>query len=298
MLDAFETRLADLLADLLAGQEEIAGVARAGATSAFGPKGARVHVRVLSGAPRSVLGDDEREALGQKGAYTLRQTLRLEGQVQLELSVLAAAKDPRVALLKAVDRVLLALHAGDVRTGGAFKTDADLGFELDGFRLEGVTTPASPTVDDRRIQIDYRYSGAFWPLAPAESGKPITTVPVRLAVLPAGLPEGLSVSAGGADLDVPITLDLRAMGGATGLLAARLRGAAPPGQLVGGTSGGPPGFVVYAPGEDEQYHLRYRPPATLSGRARVRVELRLAQPDRPTVAVGELSLEVKGGGVP
>ena len=218
MIDAFELRLADLLADRLAGASPVQLVTRVrDGVAALVAGRARVTVRVLGAQPSVELGDDRRHARRVQMSFELRTLLRLEGAVLVEVEVASAQSDTggtnqRAALVDAVDRVLVALHAEDVRDGSAFDTDEDLGFELDAFRLERVEARAEGAPDARFFDLHFRYTGRFWPVEPPVAGEIIDVAATRMATLPLRIPTALVARPGGADLRVPIELELRARG--------------------------------------------------------------------------------------
>lgn len=278
MIEEFEARLADLIADRLAGTTELTSIGRMrdGFPDAEGPSAA---VMVLSADPDAELGDDRREVFGGRGERAERPVLRLGGEALVRLEVSAAASSAeRAALLRALDRLLLELHDPAVRDGSAFDTGADLGFALDGgFRLARVTAgpDGAPALDHRRFDLRYRYAGRFWPVMPPLVGPAITSIPTRLALLPASIPKGLAARAGAPTLSIGVPLDLRALGGAVPELVARLQGAAPAGVLEGASDGLPPGFVR-VPVLDGAARLAYVPPGALDARTVAGIELRYA----------------------
>jgi hypothetical protein len=277
MIDAFEARLANLIADRLAGTTEIVAVDRMrdglSQPTATGPRAA---LAVVSAEPDMELGDDRQERLGGRGARAERPVVRLAGEVVIRLEVREATNPgQRIALMRGLDRLLLTLQEEDIRTGEAFQTGADLGFALDGgFRLARVTAPPTGTnlSIHRRFDLFYSYSGRFWPVIAPVAGPRIDTIPTRVAVLPMALPTGATARAGVA-LDLRIPLDLRATSGAPSTLVGRLQGATPPGSLVGATAGLPPGFVRLDV-TDGAVLLRYQPPAVVTEPVEVGVELR------------------------
>lgn len=308
MLDAFETKLADMLADRLAGETLIGDVRRPRVDSTPpAATAARVTVEVVSAVPTAELGDDRLEVLGQSGAYELRPVLCLSGSVVVGLALGSAsgaeAQTQRGLLLQALDHVLLALHGPEVRNGSAFGAAPEQGFSLHAFRLERITAVRSEVVpgaaDDSgpHMYCCYAFAGRFWPVEPPVAGDIITTLPTRIALLPAEVPSGDAAQrarAGGPDLEIPVRLDLRAMGGAAQRLIARLMGASPPGQLVGSAVEAPAGSVSYAVDPDGAYRVVYRPPTSLDGTARVRVRLALARAEGAAIAVDTLEIEVQG----
>lgn len=296
MLDSFESRLADLLADALAGAENLGPLGRA--ASIAGPDAGEVGiaVRIASFAPQPHVGDDRRAELRGADRIRLRPTLHLAGEARVRLMARPppgpAALEARARLIAMLDRVLLALHPERVRSGQDFATSEDQGFELDSFRLSGAAPPSPEAADPLSVELTYGFAGRFWPVeAPAE-GDLITTLPTRLTVLPVRLPERITARAGGANVVVPLRLDLDATGGAASAIAARLEGAAPPGALVGDGTGAPAGYAGFAVGADGVADLVYQPPADLAGRAEVRVETRLAHPDRPSIPLARFTIEV------
>lgn len=303
MLDDFESRLTDMLADGLSAD---AGVEVTRVHPGLTVTDALVTVQVIDAAADPRLGDDARERLGVRGAYELRPVFRFSGEIAIELLVSsspgggggggpAAAEASRPRLVQLLDRILLILHPEGVRRGESFQTGADLGFALEGFRL--LRTEASPfdTEAPDRVRAVYQYTGRFWPVEVPAAGDLISELPTRIAVLPIQLPERVVGTAGGGEVDVPVRLDLRALNGAPARLVGRLAGASPPGILIGDSSDLPPGRVGYGADADGVFHLRYAPPGTLADPVRVRVELGLSHADRPTLSLGELTIEVQTG---
>lgn len=279
MIDSFEARLVNLIADRLAGTTEILSVNRMRdglpLPTAVGPRAA---VLVTTARPQEDLGDDRQEVLGDKGARALRPVLRLDGEALVRLEVKEATNvAQRSALVKALDRLLLVLHDADVRSGKAFQTATDQGFALDGgFRLVrfDAIPLGTPAIESRRFDVVYAWSGRFWPVRPALLGPRIDDVQTRQVVLPMQLPQDLEVKAGAAPITVSIPLDLTATGGAVPALVARLQGATPPGTLVGATTGLPPGFFA-VPVAAGVARVQYRAPATATEPADAVVELRI-----------------------
>lgn len=256
-------------------------------------------VQVLSAEANHLLGDDALERLGQRGSYQLRPVLYFNGEAALDFRIAppgpGPAGDPllpRQNLLQVLDQALVALHQDQVRQGRAFQTGDDLGFDLDGFRLTRVGAIPDEPENPRALRAVYHYAGRFWPVETPAEGDVIDRLPTRIAILPIQIPEGVTAQAGGADVTVPLPADLRALNGAPVRLVARLKGASPPGALIGDTAGVPPGFVAYDPDERGVFHLVYRPPATLSNDTQVRIGLGLAHAERPTLQLGELTIRV------
>ncbi len=290
MLEAFEARLADLLADALAG---IAGLAvpRRGPPAAIPAAGVAPFVQVVHAETEPVLGDDAPVTRRIAGSLRLRTVLVLHGEVRVSLVAAAAVAQP--ARLAALDTVLVALQDESVRQGRAFDDDTDQGFELRGFRFLRAAPGAGPTpLSVATWELVFAYEGDFWPVRPEPEGPAITAIPQRLVPLPLVVPEVLSARAGGADVTIPLQLDLRTIGGAAPRVVARLRGAAPPGVLLGDAAGAPPGFVSVPVDANGIAALDYRPPAALAAPTRVRIAASLAGEDRPTVALTELVIQV------
>ena len=302
MLDSFEIRLADMVADSLSD----AGVAGAAAVVrprddvlvmvVENPDRVMISAQVLSASPSHHLGDDSRERLGRKNGYRMRTTLHFDGEVALDfqISPTPAESDPadfRSNLLQIVDLVLVLLHAGNVRNGEAFRTEDDLGFELDGFRLVGIGPLPNEPANTHAIRVLYRYSGRFWPVEAPAVGETIAALPARIAVLPIQIPENVRATAGGEDARIPVPVDLRAFDGAPVSLVARMEGASPPGQLIGDATD-TPGVVSYAPTTPGIFTVVYRPPASLNGDALVRVSLSLSHPGHKTVDLGRFAIKV------
>lgn len=298
MIDAFEARAADLLADRLSGAPGVQGVMRAGG-GLPAPSGTAAQIRLWVGAARPSLevGDDRAQVRRGAGGYELRPVLRLAGELLIELEIgkqgggSPGASVQRQTLMGALDRLLVVLNDGKVRDGTAFATGADQGFELDGFRLERVEPVPDAPGDFRRIRTVYAYAGRFWPVQPAVAGKAIEQLPTRMIVLPAERPEVLAAVAGGPDLQVSIAIDLRVRDGAVARVVARLLGASPPGALIGETAGLPPGSVGYLP-VDGRFQIVYRPPVSLSQSTRVSVELSLSREGGQGTRLDTLHIEV------
>ena len=233
MLDALEIRLADLLADALVGVDNLGPVGRIGVESEPDDGDVGIVVGVDNFSPRPHVGDDRRSELREAGQIRLRPTLHLEGEARIALTSIPPDGDQeteaRARLIEMMDRVLLALHPEAMRTGRAFDTGADQGFELSSFRFSS----AGSLPDALAIELVYGFEGRFWPVGEAPEGDVITTLPTRLTVMPVRLPDRIVARAGGSDLTVPIQLDLSATGGAASAIAARLEGSAPPGRAGG-----------------------------------------------------------------
>lgn len=297
MLDAFEARLADLFADLMAAEPGLRPPLR---SLPAAPPASLIQpvLRVLSASAAASVGDDARQVRRRAAGIGLRAVLPLEGLVAVDL--VPAGDVARPARLAALDVVLAALQSPDWRNGAAFADGSDQGFLLRGFRFaeatladEAVVAPALPM-----LRATFRYEGEFWPVRPDEDGPAIASIPLRLAVLPVNAGEALVARAGGADLAIPVGIDLRAMrlpgpGVEAGALrvVARLRGAAPPGSLVGDAAA-LPGFVSYPVAGDGVARLVFRPPAAVAATALAGIELALEGAGRPRVALAELAVRV------
>lgn len=296
MLDAFEIRTTDLLADVLAGAPGLGPVGRFGSVSEPSAGETGIALRVVSATANTRVGDDQRERLGPRGDIRLRPVLFLEGEMELVLTLAPPpppqASTTRALLIGMLDRVLLALHGEATRSGRAFLTADDLGFELDGFRLSRVGPVPEAEEDPLRVALIYGFSGRFWPVeTPAEGGL-IETIPTRLAVMPVEVPGRVMVQAGAADIVVPIRLDLTTSGSASGAVAARLAGASPPGALISDGTDAPSGYQGFAVAVDGSVAIVYRPPGAVASRTDVRIETALANEDGPTINLPDLSVEV------
>jgi hypothetical protein len=225
----------------------------------------------------------------------LRTTLRLAGQLAIS-AIISPSGGPNVGdrrqiVVDVVDSLLVALQRPSIRSGQDFQTGVDLGFDLDGFRFAGLSAPEDAPASFSTIRALYDFSGRFWPVEAPVEGDAITALPTRIAVLPVQIPERIHVVAG-TDLQVPLKLDLRALNGASARVMARLRGAAPPGQLVGATNDVPAGWTAFNLDPDGSVNVVYRPPATIATPVRVGVSTALSRAQRPFVALAELTIEV------
>lgn len=305
MLDAFEARLIEVLAEGLTGTPALAGIARArdGLTA---PTGATVQLRVrlLDARPQAAVGDDERARLRRGGGWQRRIEMQLEGEVELVFRIGQAGPperpQQRERLVRVVDRALVVLADEAIRSGQAFRGDADLGFELDGFRLVALEAPRAPAdaADEiRQMTVRCGWAGRFWPVGEEQAGAAIREMPVRQVVLPIGLPEGLRVKAG-AERDIVLTIELDTLriGGAPlpePAIVARLLGASP-GELVGAAEPGAPGWVRFLadPQQRTRFVVRYRAPAQVSGKAEARITLGFSRSPAARVELGVLKVEV------
>lgn len=306
MLDAFEARLAELLTDRLDEVAGLAGVVRPGGDgTALGGDTLELRVRIVDARPMTVVGDDARARLGERGAWRERVTLALEGRVELELRIgeagdAAASAAQRGQLVGVLDRLLVCLADEGVRSGLAFAKATDQGFELDGFRLAQVQAPdaGEGALQSWRVEVDYQ--GRFWPVGEEQAGVAIAALPIRTAVLPAGLPSGASVRAG-ETLELPVRVALESLHlgaeadggeGPPRRIMARLRGASP-GELLGDAAPGAEGFVGYAVDPAGEIRVRYAAPDAVVGKAEARIELALERPAGGRVGLGELRVEVR-----
>jgi hypothetical protein len=307
MLDAFEARLADLVADELSGVAALQLVTRPRsdfAAAAADPERVAMIVHVLAATADLTMGDDAREKRGPRGQYQLRTTLRLKGEVAVDAVISTTGGTDIVArrqiLMQVFDRLLVALQSDAVRSGRAFRTDTDLGFDLDGFRLARIDVREESTggfgvpASFDGVRATYDFVGRFWPVETPIEGDHIVALPTRIAVLPAAVPERIAAMAGGPDVSIRVGLDLRAFNGATARVLARLRGASPPGSLIGDTTNVPAGWVAFTPGSDGVVNIVYHPPAALTAPARVRVATALDRPSQPSIPIVELVIEVAG----
>ena len=170
MIGAFESRLADLLADRLPGPLGDR-VARSRGEAPDPSDDVVIVPELMTAESDPQLGDDSRERIGERGSRRLRPLLRLNGEVEVHIEAAASLADvnpadpdrPRRRMLEALDAVLLALHPEGVRSGRDFSTNVDLGFELDGFRLITIE-PDSEAPSFRAVRAVYGYRGRFWPV--------------------------------------------------------------------------------------------------------------------------------------
>lgn len=297
MIEPFEAALADLLADRILTEDAVAAVTRPRDGLGAAPADeARVLVQVIDAALTADVGGDRDERLGSPGDLSTRPAVRAGGEVVISVEVGPATlptdqQAQRRTVMEAADLVLAALHDPRVRSGTVFGDAHGQGFAIDGFRMRRLEHPGDPDPGFRRIDVVCEYQGRFWPVEELAAGDVIEApIRTRLALLDPELPRGLRVTAGDPDLVIPIRLDLRARGGASDQLAARLAGAEPPGQLVGAEAA--PGWTAMPAAGDGSYPVVYRPPAALAAAALARVRLALVAADEPTVPVGQFEIEV------
>lgn len=286
MLDAFEARLADLFADRLAGAPDLLAPQRSLPAATPGDGILPVlHVTGLAASP--LLGDDAPQIRRLPGGLGLRTVLELQGVVAMDL--VPAADITRDAWLRALDRVLVAFQAGDMRSGAAFADGTDQGFALRGFRFRDAQAQEG---EPGRLRANFTFDGDFWPVRPEEEGPAIASIPARLVSLPLRVPEELVARSGGADLVIPLALDMRSLGAGPSRVVARLRGAAPPGSLVGDPAGAPAGFTGFAVDDAGIARLVFRPAAALAAAAHATIQVALAGAGRSMVALAEIAVRV------
>jgi len=295
----FEDRLTDLLADRLAAVSGIAVLRTLDGTAQVNT--VQVAPRITNVTTDVEFGDDDRDRIGPRSELRLRTTLHVAGDVLLTLRIGARANaaQRRQRLLTALDRVLPALAEGEVRRGHAFELPTDQGFELDGFRLLGFAEPEDASAG--MMEVRYRFVGRFWPAGIEQIGDAIRRIPVRVAVLPIMLPQGL-VAREGTEIEIPVRLDVRALESrapgevtppfGSGHVHAQLRGASPPGVLIGGIAS-PTGIGrAYAQSETGVFPVIYRAPATVAGRAEAHIDLSYEREGATRVHLGEVAVEV------
>lgn len=295
MIDPFEAALADLLADRLATEPTVAAVTRPRDGLGTPPAdGCRVTASVVDAVTSEEIGGARPELVEPTRERT---TLRLSGHVGIDVEVGQAAGPAatvqRSILWRAADAVLVVLADPEVRSGRVWGDEHDQGFAVDRLACERITSEALPDEPGhRRLAISCAFDGRFWPVvAVAEGGVIEEPIRTRIAVGDPVLPTGLQATSGGADLVVPVRLDLRASGLAEPVLAARLLGSAPPGTLVGDADGVPAGSVGFAADADGVFSIRFRPePPPARGTATA--VLSLAGVDGRPVTVGRLSIDV------
>ncbi|MBR0674073.1 hypothetical protein [Neoroseomonas soli] len=286
MLDAFEARLADLFADRLVGVPDLLAPQR-GLPAAAPDSGILPVLRVTGVSAAPLLGDDAPQLRRLPGGLGLRTVLELRGVVAMDL--VPAAAITRDAWLRALDALLVAFQAGDVRSGAAFADGSDQGFALRGFRFSDA---AQQEDAPGRLRATFAFEGDFWPVRPEEEGPAIAAIPARLVSLPPGVPDDLVARAGGPDLLIPVALDLRALGAGPPRVVARLRGATPPGSLPGDPAGAPPGFTGFPVDAEGIARIVFRPPATLAAPAHAGIQVALAGAGRSTVPLAEIVVRV------
>jgi hypothetical protein len=293
VLDAFEAALIDALADAVggaapAGQPRIAVLPRAGAPVPAG-RPVSLSVTLASAAPDPEFGDDSEVALRVSGEWQLRPEIWLNGELTLALAAVSGDPvDSRRNLLRAVDRVLVAMDPATMRRGEALDGEA-LGFRLTALRLLRLASD-DKLADPARLMLHYAWRGRFWPVRPEVAGDPIATPLTRIAVLPLVRPERLTVRAGSGPASLEVRGNLSALGGAEALLLARIAGVAP-GTLTGSGAAAPEGFVASAPDAEGRFPLSYAPPDAVDGPVRAVVELRLGAGER-TLLLDSLPVDV------
>ena len=296
MLNAFEGRLIELLADAFAGppptgEPRVRVRPRAGGAE---PQGTDVALTIALGnaSPWTDFGDDAEVARRVNNVWLLRPEVPLTGEISITLEALTG--DPverRTRLMQALDGLLIVLDTEALRRGRAFDPPVDQGFAISAFRLQRLETDIADTPDPTRLRLVYGYEGRFWQVRPDVAGGAITHLPTRMAILPLSIPEHTVVRAGTGPAALPVRGDLRAMDGATPVLLARLRGLGP-GTLTGSGAAAPEGFVASQARPDGLFPLSYAPPAAVASPVRVDIELSLGSPEGTSVVLDELSVQV------
>ncbi len=293
MLDAFEAALIDALADAVggavpAGQPRIAVLPRAGAAVPAN-RAVALSVQLAAAAADPEFGDDAEVAHRVSGEWRLRPEIWLTGEVSLSLAaVTGEPADRRRNLLRAADRLLVAMDPAAMRRGEALDGEA-LGFRLTALRLLRLA-PVDEAADPTRLVLHYAWRGRFWPVQPEVTGPPIATPLTRIAVLPLMRPERMTVRAGSGPASLDVRGNLSALGGAEALLLARIAGVAP-GVLTGSGAAAPEGFVGSVADAEGRFALRYAPPDAVDGPLRAVVELRLGSGER-TLLLGSIAIDV------
>jgi hypothetical protein len=223
------------------------------------------------------------------GEWRLRPEIWLTGELALTLAAVSGEPaDRRQNLLRATDRLLVAMDPAAMRRGEALDGEA-LGFRLTALRLLRIA-PVDEAGDPTRLALHYGWRGRFWPVQPDVTGPPIATPLTRIAVLPLMRPERLSVRAGSGPASLDVRGNLSALGGAEALLLARIAGVAP-GVLTGSGAAAPEGFVASVPDADGRFPLSYAPPDAVGGPVRAVVELRLGSGER-TLLLDSIAVDV------
>jgi hypothetical protein len=208
------------------------------------------------------------------GAPLPRRVVALRCTVDLE--VRAATGQARAQQLQGVDATLHALDAPDLRRGAGLGGGApDPGFLIHSMAIGDALLPLRPGAgagEGGPVRVELVADGIFWPVGMVgETGATIGEVRLRGATLPIAVELAARPTAGGAPVDVTVTvgttgLDLRAGQPPAALpfdrLAMILRG--PGGQAGAGTlQGGTAGadgvrLALLAAG---QAKVKYAPPA-------------------------------------
>lgn len=296
MLNAFEERLIDLLADAVSGsppqgQPRIEVLARVGAAAAAATDVA-VSAQLGEATGWSDFGDDGQVARKIEAGWRLRTEIPLNGEVAVSLVAQSGTPvERRARLLNALDRMLVVLDAEALRHGTGFDPGQDRGFAISGFRLLRVDANNDKPPDPTRMTLVYGYQGRFWPVVAEVEGPQIRTLPTRFAILPLAVPERLSTRAGNGALAIDIRADLRGLEGGSPVLMAKLRGLAP-GVLEGTGLPAPQGFVGSAADTSGRFPLSYRPPAAVAGPIDVGIQLSLASSAGATVVLDDLTVKV------
>lgn len=296
MLNAFEQRLIELLTDTFAGpppagEPRVRVLARAGE-----PAPANTDVSIAVELRQATVwpdfGDDALTERRVGDAWRLRTEFALSGEASMGLAALTGTPaQRRERLMRGLDRLLVALGPPDIRHGTAFQTSEDRGFAIDGFRLVRWDADPLELPDPNRARLVYAWHGHFWPVREEPEGPAIAVLPTRVAVLPMRLPERLVVRAGSGANPVPVRVDLRATGGASPRLFARIKGTGP-GVLVGSGVVAADGFVGSEPAADGVFPLTYQPPDSVDARTRLAIEFSLGSVAGRSVALEDLPVEV------
>lgn len=180
MLTHYESRLADVLGDRL--PSPFAG--RVFVTP--GPSGAgqpAVLVGVTSAEVLPTAFGSARRPEVVPGADDPRRVVRMRCAVRVEAR--ASSGGGRAEAIAALDAVLYALDAPDLRDAGALEAPGDPGFLLVGQVPRAVVVDADPPADGRLPAVLVDAEGWFWPPeAPGITGEPIRSARVRVTQPP------------------------------------------------------------------------------------------------------------------
>ncbi len=299
MLNSFEKRLADLIADGLSTEAGLQLVTRPRSdlpSVASANSKAVVIVRLFDARCDGHMGDDGLERRGARGEYRLKTILTMSGTALLECRISptggASLEQRRLTLLRVVDSLMLFLHKPEVRNGKAFDLTEDQGFKIEGFRLDSLAHPTGVDDDFSRIELRYHFNGQFWPVEPEIEGAVITMMPSRLTVLPLGIPESITVKAGAPVQSIAFFCDKRESGGALMEIVARLRGASPAGVLSGDTTGLTGGWTSFPVTSSGECSILYAPPAGISKTVIDRLVVALRKGNGPGALLAESEIVV------
>lgn len=284
MLTHLESRLADVLGSRLPAPF------RGRVFVAPGPSGATQPALLVGVSSAEVLpsefGSNRRPEV-VPGADDPRRVVRM--RCTLRIQARASSGGGRSEEMAALDAVLYALDAGDLRDASALAAPGDPGFLLASQVPRAVVVVDHDDPADRRVPaVLVDAEGWFWPPeVPGVTGEPIRAALVRVAQLPVALqPWPLHLRAGGGP--VPLSIRLGAVGtmeleggapssapfGHLALLVLDAGGRPGAGSLTGGAAG-PEGSRLVALDEGEA-RVAYVPPAE---RAHDRLVVAIAQPD-------------------